>query len=91
MYRRRIRQGGCSQGLSGHSMDGRGAWRDNVFVERLWKSLKHERVHLHTYDSVNEARGAIMQYLGLVQQIPAPFKTREKNPGRSRCRDVADS
>ena len=45
------------------SMDGRGAWRDNVFVERLWKSVKYERVYLHAYDSVTEARQSIMQYL----------------------------
>jgi putative transposase len=45
------------------SMDGRGAWRDNVFVERLWKSVKYERVYLHAYDSVTEARQSIMQYV----------------------------
>jgi len=45
------------------SMDGRGAWRDNVFVERLWKSVKYERVYLHAYDSVTEARMSIMQYM----------------------------
>jgi putative transposase len=45
------------------SMDGRGAWRDNVFVERLWKSVKYERVYLHAYDSVTEARRSIMQYM----------------------------
>lgn len=45
------------------SMDGRGAWRDNVFVERLWKSVKYERVYLHAYDTVTEARRSIMQYL----------------------------
>ena len=45
------------------SMDGRGAWRDNVFVERLWKSVKYERVYFHAYDSVNEARKSIMHYL----------------------------
>ena len=38
-------------------MDGKGAWRDNVFVERFWKSLKYERVYLHAYDSVSQARG----------------------------------
>ncbi len=43
-------------------MDGRGAWRDNVFVERLWKSVKYERVYLYAYDSVTEARISIMQY-----------------------------
>ena len=45
------------------SMDGRGAWRDNVFVERLRKSVKYERVYLHAYDSVTEARRSIMQYM----------------------------
>jgi putative transposase len=42
------------------SMDGRGAWRGNVFVERLWKSVEYERVYLHAYDSVNEAGQSIM-------------------------------
>jgi putative transposase len=44
-------------------MDGRGAWRDNVLVERLWKSMKYERMYLHAYDSVTEARASIMQYM----------------------------
>ena len=37
-------------------MDGKGAWRDNVFVERLWRSVKYEEVYLHAYDSVSDAR-----------------------------------
>jgi len=45
------------------SMDGLGAWRDNVFIERLWRSVKYERVYLHAYDSVAQARTSIMQYL----------------------------
>ena len=45
------------------SMDGRGAWRDNIFVERLWRSVKYERVYLHAYDSVSQARASIMQYM----------------------------
>jgi putative transposase len=44
------------------SMDGKGAWRDNVFVERLWRSLKHEEVYLRAYDSVGEARRSIGRY-----------------------------
>jgi putative transposase len=44
------------------SMDGRGAWRDNVFVERLWRSVKYEEVYLHAYDSVAEARASLYQY-----------------------------
>lgn len=41
------------------SMDGRGAWRDNVFVERLWRSVKYEEVYLRAYDSVSQARASI--------------------------------
>ncbi len=45
------------------SMDGKGAWRDNVFVERLWRSIKYEEVYLRAYDSVSEARSSIGRYL----------------------------
>ena len=45
------------------SMDGKGAWRDNVFVERLWRSVKYEEVYLRAYDSVSEARTSIGRYL----------------------------
>ena len=44
------------------SMDGRGAWRDNLFVERLWKSVKYEEVYLHAYDSVAEAHQGLARY-----------------------------
>ena len=45
------------------SMDGKGCWRDNVFVERLWKTIKYEHVYLHAYDSVSEAHKKIAAYL----------------------------
>jgi putative transposase len=45
------------------SMDGKGSWRDNVFVERLWRSVKYEEVYLRAYDSVTEARASIGRYL----------------------------
>jgi putative transposase len=45
------------------SMDGKGCWRDNVFVERLWKTVKYEHVYLHAYDSVSEARAKLATYL----------------------------
>lgn len=44
------------------SMDGKGSWRDNVFVERLWRSVKYEEVYLHAYDRVADARAALEQY-----------------------------
>ncbi len=45
------------------SMDGKGSWRDNVFVERLWRSIKHEEVYLRAYDTVSEARASIGRHL----------------------------
>ena len=45
------------------SMDGKGAWRDNVFVERFWRSVKYEEVYLRAYDDVPEARRSIGRYL----------------------------
>jgi putative transposase len=50
------------------SMDGKGSWRDNVFVERLWKSVKYEEVYLHAYDSVTEARQGLQRYLSFYNQ-----------------------
>jgi len=46
------------------SMDGKGAWRDNVFVERLWRTVKYEEVYLRAYAGVAEARASISRYLG---------------------------
>ncbi|WP_414674830.1 IS3 family transposase [Limnobacter sp.] len=45
------------------SMDGKGCWRDNVFVERLWKSVKYEEVYLHGYATVSEANAGLERYL----------------------------
>ena len=56
------------------SMDGKGAWRDNVFVERIWKSVKYEEVYLHAYASVSEARASELSPIvgdGLIVQAAA--------------------
>ena len=45
------------------SMDGRGRWMDNVFVERFWRSLKYEEVYLHSYESTKEARESIDKWI----------------------------
>jgi putative transposase len=58
-FTRVVLEAGCKL-----SMDGRGAWRDNVFVERLWRSVKYERVYLKAYDSVSAARADVADYLG---------------------------
>ena len=44
-------------------MHGKGAWRDNVFIERLWRSVKYEEVYLRAYNSVSEARASIGRHL----------------------------
>ena len=51
------------------SMDGRGCWRDNVFVERVWKSIKYEEVYLHAYETVSQARASIGRYIDFYNTI----------------------
>jgi len=67
-----VKEQGCK-----FSMDGRGAWRDTVFVERLWKSVKYERVYIHAYGSVIEARQSIMQDMDWYNQS-RPHSSLEK-------------
>ena len=62
------------------SMDGRGAWRDNVFVERLWKTVKYEEVYLHAYDSVNEASTSIVHYLDWYNRSRPHSQLKKKTP-----------
>jgi putative transposase len=40
-------------------MDGKGRWVDNVFIERLWRSLKYDEIYLHAYDSISQVRDGI--------------------------------
>jgi putative transposase len=51
------------------SMDGKGAWRDNVFVERLWKTIKYEEVYLHAYDTVSDARAGLTRYIDFYNRL----------------------
>jgi putative transposase len=46
-------------------MDGQGCWRDNIFVERLWRTIKYEEVYLHAYDTVSAATAGLDRYLTL--------------------------
>jgi len=46
------------------SMDGKGRWVDNMFVERLWRSLKYEAIHLKAYEGIAQARASIRRYMG---------------------------
>lgn len=58
---------------SRHWMDGKGCWRDNVFVERQWRTIKYEEVCLKACDSVSTAKAILVRYIRLLQQrAPAP-------------------
>ena len=62
------------------SMGGNGAWRDHIFFERLWRSIKHEEVYLHAHDSVSQAKAGLAWYIDFTTP-----------PGRRRgqvCNDV---
>ncbi len=62
------------------SMDGKGRWRDNVFVERVWKSIKYEEVYLHAYTSVHEARTSIGDYLEFYNAIRPHSSLKAQTP-----------
>jgi putative transposase len=62
------------------SMDGRGAWRDNVFVERIWRSVKYERVYLRAYQSVSAARSDIADYIGWYNHERGHSSLEDKTP-----------
>ncbi len=60
------------------SMDGKGRWRDNVFVERLWKSVKYEEVYLRAYNTVSDARVHLARYFTF-------YNTRRPHKALDRC------
>ena len=62
------------------SMDGKGSWRDNVFVERLWRSIKYEEVYLHAYESVNQAKAGIARYIGFYNERRPHSSLDKKTP-----------
>jgi hypothetical protein len=62
-------------------MDGRGAWRDNVFIERLWRSVKYEEVYLRAYDSVPDARASLGRYLSFLQWTAAALEPGREDAG----------
>ena len=62
------------------SMDGKGCWRDNVFVERLWRSVKYEEVYLHAYDTVSDAKAGLQRYFARYNQIRPHSSLDDKTP-----------
>jgi len=68
------------------SMDGKGAWRDNVFVERLWRSVKYEEVYLRAYDGVRDARASLGRYLDFYNERRPHSSLDGMTPDRAYCK-----
>ena len=64
------------------SMDGKGCWRDNVFVERIWRTIKYEEVYLRAYDSVQEARTSLGKYIEFYNQTRPHSSLKGKTPNQ---------
>ena len=62
------------------SMDGKGCWRDNVFIERLWRSVKYEEVYLHAYETVSDSPAKIGRYFDLYNQRRPHCALRRQTP-----------
>ena len=62
------------------SMDGKGSWRDNVFIERLWRSVKYEEVYLHAYDTVSDSRIGIRKYFDVYNRRRPHSTLKRKTP-----------
>jgi len=67
------------------SMDGQGCWRDNIFVERLWRSIKYEEVYLHAYASVSEAKAGIGRYLLQYNSARPHSSLADQTPDEAYC------
>jgi putative transposase len=67
------------------SMDGKGCWRDNVFVERIWRSIKYEEVYLRAYDSVSAAKTGIARYIGFYNSLRPHSKLDKRTPDEFYC------
>ena len=64
------------------SMDGKGRWIDNVFIERLWRSVKYEEVYLHAYANGTEARTALTRYFRFYNAVRSHQSHRLSDAGR---------
>lgn len=60
------------------SMDGKGAWRDNAFVKRLWRTIKYEEVYLRAYVSVPKARASLSQYIDHLYNARRPHSSLDR-------------
>ena len=65
------------------SMDGKGCWRDNVFVERIWRTIKYEEVYLRAYDSVHDARTSLGKYIEFYNRTRPHSSLNGKTPDQA--------
>ena len=63
-----------------HLADQEGAWRDNVFVERLWRFIKYEEVYLHAYDSASDAKTGLTRYINFYNTARPHSSLDKKTP-----------
>jgi putative transposase len=73
------------------SMDGKGRWIDNIFIERLWRSVKYEEVYLHAYVSGSEARASLTRYFAFYNQRRIHEKLHYATPDEAYFRALASS
>lgn len=72
------------------SMDGKGCWRDNVFVERIWRSIKYEEVYLHAYESVSAAKTGIARYIDLYNSKRPHSSLDKQTPDEYYCATLSE-
>jgi len=62
------------------SMDGKGRWCDNVYVERFWRTIKYDEIYLHAYESVSEARNGIAKFIRFYNEVRPHSSLQAKTP-----------
>jgi putative transposase len=65
------------------SMDGKGSWRDNVFIERIWRSIKYEEVYLRAYQTVQEARTSLRRYIEFYNAVRPHSRLKGNTPDQA--------
>jgi len=73
------------------SMDGKGAWRDNVFVERLWRTIKYEEIYLRAHASVPEARASLGRYIDHFHNVRRPHSSLDRQTADEACFNAPSS
>ena len=65
------------------SMDGRGCWRDNVFIERFWRTIKYDEIYLHAYAGASEARAGVARFIAFYNALRPHQSLQGKTPDQT--------